>query len=94
MQKPRTEGHVSARGCNSVEAAGIEPADPRSVTPECKTSCDVEASLCAANAQQCGGIEEHSMAPNDPRLHRVIRIWPELSEAARDEISRIVSSGN
>ncbi len=26
MQEPRTEWHDSARGCNSVEAAGIEPA--------------------------------------------------------------------
>lgn len=51
-QKPRTEQHSSARGCNLVEAAGIEPAsrDISMQASTCVVDCLIFDPLTRADA--------------------------------------------
>ena len=75
-----------------VEAAGIEPASSVDLTCCRHCGCVGDGILGAVYALQTGDNESQRLASFDPRLQRLVDMWPGLSEEVRTAITSHLES--
>ena len=94
-QKPRTEQHDSARGCNSVEAAGIEPAFASSQPMSEKRLTNSTPALAAVwQRNQGSNCQCLTLSGSDlpPHLRYIAERWDRIQPHVREAIFTLIDA--